>query len=332
MLAVLDLSIIIVNWNSFEFVRKCVASVYTNVKKLRFEVIVVDNASFDRCEEMLNNEFPGVKFTQSNANIGFAGANNLAFKGSRGRNILFLNPDTEIVGPAIQEMVALLENNPRAGIVGCKLLNSDYSIQTSCIQPFPSILNQVFDNEWLATMFPKAAIWGRRPLQENSSRPSVVEVVSGACLVIKREAFENIGLFTPDYFMYAEDCDLCYKAKQAGWQVYYLSDATVIHHGGRSSELTPENNFGSIMMKQSLLKFMRLRRGTAYAAVYRATMVVVSLCRLLLLVVLMAFAKGNRQRQTISRAFKKWGQVFGWATGWKEGPLYVNKNNNRGMV
>jgi GT2 family glycosyltransferase len=317
MLEVPDLSIIIINWNSAEFVKKCLASVYANVENLRFEVIVVDNASFDDCEKMLEDEFSDVKFIQSSKNMGFAGANNLAFKSSCGRNILFLNPDTEIVGPAIQQMVAFLENTPQAGIVGCKLLNSDYSKQTSCIQPFPSILNQAFDSEFLATVFPNASIWGRRPLQENDDRPAVVEVISGACLGIKRDTFENIGLFTPDYFMYAEDCDLCYKAKQAGWQAYYLSRATVIHYSGRSSDLKPESNFASVMMRQSLLKFMRARRGKVYAAAYRATIALVSLCRLLLLGVLMAFAKGRPQHQTISRAFNKWGKVFGWATGWE---------------
>jgi GT2 family glycosyltransferase len=316
-----DLSIIIINWNSANFLRRCLASVYANAEDLTFEVFVVDNASFDGCEEMLTKEFPDAKFIQSTENIGFARANNLAFKHSCGRNVLFLNPDTEIVGPAIQAMLSFLDSTAEAGIVGCKLLNSDLSIQTSCIQPFPSILNQVLDTKYLSPMFPRASLSGRRPLHENDDRPAVVEVISGACLMIRRNVFGKVGLFTPDYFMYAEDCDLCYKAKQAGWKAYYLGRTVVIHHGGRSSELKSESNFASVMMRQSLLRFMRERRGRVYAALYRVTMALVALCRLFLLGALMTFTGGRLWHQTMSRAFKKWAKVFGWAIGLKEWAL-----------
>lgn len=313
-----DLSIVIVNWNSADFTRECLESVFANVQGLEFEVLVVDNASFDGCGEMLKSEFPDVTFLQANENLGFAKANNLAFRRSRGRNILFLNPDTEIVGTAIQEMVRFLESTPNAGIVGCKLLNSDRSIQTSCVQSFPSILNQAFDSEYLGTMFPKASLWGRRAIEENDGRPAVVEVISGACLCIKGDVFESIGLFTDDYFMYAEDCDLCYKAKQAGWKSYYLGHISVVHHGGRSSDANSGADVASVRMRQSLLEFMRTRRGGIYAAAYRATMALVSVSRISLLGVLLAFTQRSPHRSSMSRALKKWTILFGWAIGLKQ--------------
>ncbi len=314
-----DLSVIIVNWKSAQFVRKCLESIYTNAKGLKFEIILVDNASFDGCAEMIREEFPKVHFIQSQQNLGFAGANNLGFDHSIGRNILFLNPDTEIIGAALQEMLSFLESTADAGAVGCKLLNSDLSLQTSCIQRFPSILNQALDADYLRAMFPKSALWGTKPLYVNSGRPAAVDVISGACLMIKRSVFEKVGRFATDYFMYAEDADLCYKIKQASWRSYYVDRASVIHHGGRSSDAKPENNFAAIMMRESLLKFMRLRRGKWYAAAYQWTMALVAAFRLFLLGSILLLTIGRLQRHSLSLAFAKWAKVFRWALrleGW----------------
>lgn len=155
-----DLSIIIINWNSVGFLRKCLASVYANTKKTSFEVIVVDNASGDGCGDMVRAEFPEVHFVQSATNLGFAGANNLGVQYSSGKCLLFLNPDTELAGPAIDRMMEFLQSHAEAGIVGARLLNSDLSIQTSCIQNFPTVLNRVIDADLLRRLFPRLAFWG----------------------------------------------------------------------------------------------------------------------------------------------------------------------------
>src|SRR5262249_12335433 len=156
-----------------------------------FEILVVDNASFDGCSEMIENEFPAVRFIQSHENLGFARANNLAFKHSTGRILLFLNPDTEVVGPAVASMVASLEAMPDAGVVGAKLLNSDYSLQTSCVQSFPSILNQVFDADYLRAMLPNSSLWGNKVLFQDSRDPRPVDGITGACLMVRRRVFEE---------------------------------------------------------------------------------------------------------------------------------------------
>src|SRR6185312_9935428 len=149
-----ELSIIIVNWRSAAFLRKCLATIYETTHAIDFETVVVDNASFDGAAEMLAAEFPQVRFVQSEKNLGFAGANNLGFRNSVGENLLLLNPDTEIIGSAIPAMLSLLRFTPDAGIIGCKLLNSDGTIQTSCVQRFPSILNQALDADYLRLKFP----------------------------------------------------------------------------------------------------------------------------------------------------------------------------------
>jgi len=308
-----DLTIIIVNWNSAAYLQKCLASIYGNTKDLDFEVIVIDNASFDGCDEMIRREFPQVKFIQSKENLGFAKANNLGFGHAKGRNILFLNPDTEVVGSAIKELVSVLDTTPDAGIVGAKLLNSDLSVQTSCIKAFPTILNQVLDADYLQRLFPKSRLWGMRPLFEGDSRPATVDVVCGACLMVKRAILEKVGLFTTDYFMYAEEVDLCYKVKQAGRETCYLREAIVIHHGGRSSAFRPGNNFANIAMQESRLKFMKLRRGKLYAAVYRLTIAVAAMARLCLLRSFLALTLGRFRRPTLRVACDKWLRIFHWA-------------------
>jgi len=310
----LDLSIIIVNWKSKEFLRKCLVSIFQNTRGISFEVIVVDNASFDGCGEMLRAEFPPVKFRQCRDNLGFAGANNLAFHSSSGRALLFLNPDTAVVGSAIQTMWTVLQAAPDAGVVGCKLLNSDGTVQTSCIQRYPTILNQLLDSEQLRRLFPRAELWGIRPLLDGTTGPAQVEMISGACLMVSRKVFEQVGQFSTDYFMYAEDVDFCFKVERAGYRNYYLGNAMVIHHGGGSSDSASKNNFAAVVIRDSLWKFLRKYRGAGCAFAYRASQALNACLRILIL--LPGFTLASRSRRaSLNLALAKWVKVFRWAIG-----------------
>ncbi len=205
----LDLSIVIVNWNSVEFLKACIASVQRETHDVNYEIIVIDAASFDGCDRMLRNTYPEVRFIQSELNVGFGQANNRAFEASLGDSVLFLNPDTTVVGHAISVMHACLQQLPMAGAIGCRLLNGDHSLQTSCVQSFPTITNQVLDADWLRARWPSARLWGTRALYARDDAPQVVEAVAGACVMVKREVFERAGRFSKEYFMYCEDIDLC---------------------------------------------------------------------------------------------------------------------------
>src|SRR5262249_15971366 len=145
----MDLSIIIVNWNSAKFVDKCLSSLYSTIRRIQFEVIVIDNGSHDECGNMMANRFPMAHFIGSQRNLGFGQANNVAFGYATGRNVLLLNPDTEVIGSSIERLVGFLDANPDAGVVGARLLNSDLTIQRTCIQRFPTIFNRVFDLHFL---------------------------------------------------------------------------------------------------------------------------------------------------------------------------------------
>lgn len=319
----MDLSIIIVNWRSVEFLRRCLRTIYVSRRQIQFEVIVIDNASFDGSRQLLEKEFREATFLQSTMNLGFAGANNTAFEHATGRCILFLNPDTEILGSALEKMVSTLDSNSTCGIVGCKLLNSDGSVQTSCVQRFPTAYNQLLDAELLRSIFPSAKMWGTCPLVQESAVPVSVEVVSGACLMIKSAVFQTVGRFTSAYFMYGEDADLCYKVKQAGWSIEYISSAQVIHHGGRSSGAR-ESSFAIVMMKQSVCAFIRRRQGARHSLLYRGLMALAASTRLILLCMTMVLTIGLFRRTRILGAAEKWFIVLRWALGreeWAKAPI-----------
>ena len=308
----MNLSIIIVNWNSRLYLEKCISSIVSETCGLQYEIIVIDAGSFDGCDQMLRETFPQVRFIQSDKNIGFAKANNMAFRVSKGACLLFLNPDTELSGPAINVMYENLQRIPRAGAVGCKLLNSDRTVQTSCIQSMPTILNQLLDSEYLRAKWPKSVLWGISPLYESNAEPKVVEAIVGACVMLKRKVFEQVGLFSEDYFMYAEDIDLCYKIRQAGYTNYYIPDVTMIHHGGGSSQAAT-SGFSAVMMRESVWRFFRKTHGRGYGMSYRAAMLFSAFFRLVLLLMLYPVQLANRRRPAWKASLQKWLAVFRWS-------------------
>lgn len=310
-----NLSIIIINWKSQAFVRDCLASLRDNIGSLTHEILVVDNASFDGCEEMIRSEFPHVIFIQSEHNLGFAAANNLAFAHSSGRNVLFLNPDTQIQGAAILELVSALECIPDAGMVGARLLNSDGSLQTTCITALPVILNQTLNSRYLRRTFPRWKIWGMRALFEPNTAPVPVEAISGACMLARREVIRHVGGFRTDYFMYAEDMDLCLTITQAGWKIYYIPDAAIVHHAGGSSASREESNFSNIILRQSVTHFFRLHRGPSYATLYRASIAAVSVLRIFILLISWPVLVLRWSVRGVALALKKWCSIFFWSLG-----------------
>lgn len=311
----MDLSIIIVNWNSKEYLRKCIASILVETHGIEFEIVVIDNASFDGSDEMLREYYPQVRFIQSDKNLGFAKANNAASKISVGRNLLFLNPDTEIEDAAVERLLNLLRSMPSASAVGPKLLNSDKSIQTSCIQSFPTISNQLLDSNALRAIFPRARLWGMKPLFTGNSVPTEVDAVSGACLMIKRSVFESIGMFSSDFFMYSEDIDICYKLKEAGWKTYFVPEAIVVHHGGGSSSKTSGNTFSSVMMLESRWRFFRKTRSLWYCWCYRLTMFSVSILRIGFALLLSLARRLQGKESSMDTVLAKWTARLRWTLG-----------------
>ena len=318
----MDLSIIIVNWNSKEYLRKCIASILAMTHGIEYEIVVIDNASFDGCDEILRQYYPQVQFIQSDQNLGFARANNLAFEASSGRNILFINPDTEIKSSAIEILHKELTSLPYAGIVGAKLVSDDGSVLVNCIQVFPTILNQMLNIDLLRNCKPLSRLWGMRSLLYGSKIPKEVDVVSGACLMIKRSLFEKVGMFSDDYFMYSEDVDLCYKIKKSGSKVYYVPNAVVVHYGGASSSQSNVSNFSNVMLLESRWRYFRKTRSLSYCLLYRSMMFCVSVIRICLMLFVSLTQCKRKKPSSIDTVLMKWKGRLSWTLG---GEKWVKK-------
>ncbi len=311
----MELSVIYVNWNSLDYLRESIVSVYEHTRGLTFEIVVVDNASTEPGIETLAHEFPAVILVKSDRNLGFAGANNLGFEHSRGNFVLLLNPDTKLIGPSINVMMDHIRSLPDAGIVGCKLLNTDGSVQLSSIQKFPTILNQAIDAEYLRLRWPHCRLWEIAPLFANDVKVMKVDVIPGACMLLRRQVFREVGLYSEDYFMYAEDLDLNYKLKRAGFKNYYVGETAIIHHGGGSSSRQKISHWATIMKYRAMLLLFRKNRSRAYGYAYRMAMGAVATGRMLLLLLLFAVDKILWKKGTLRFSLTKWKAVWMWAVG-----------------
>lgn len=303
----MKLSIIIVNWNSAAVLRDCLDSLVQHCELGDTEVLVVDNGSFDGSKHLVTSHFPWVHFVQLACNVGFARANNIAATQARGRHLLFLNPDTLLHGDTPSVLLHHLAAQPRAAAAGCHVLNRDGSTQTSCVQSFPGVLNQALDSHWLRERFPESRLWGTAALQARPGELRRVEAVTGACLAVRRDAFDEVGGFSEDYFMFGEDLDLCRKFHRAGWEILYTPDTSIVHLGGASTGQAP-GDFSILMMRESVHRFIALHDGRAAAAAYRVVMGLSAVLRLALLVAPALVPHGPDSR-------RKWRAVLRWSTG-----------------
>lgn len=308
----MDLSIIIVNWNSTECLLDCLASIEKTTRDIGYEIIVVDNASVNEPLHLITDRFPSVQLIRSDLNLGFAKANNLGSNFAFGKHILFLNPDTLILGNSISLMVRLIDADPKIGILGCRLLNSDLSLQISAIQPFPTILNQLLTLDWLKRRWPRLPMWGMRALlSDESSSVHEAGVVSGACLMIKKDIFKRVGGFSSEYFLYAEEMDLCRKVTDSGWRVSRAGNAKVIHLGGQSTKKRG-STFSHVVMRESVFKLLQKFRGNTYAHAYRGALLLSATARLAILLPLRIVPSRLFNREHILYAQEKWQRIASW--------------------
>ncbi|RLC60970.1 MAG: glycosyltransferase family 2 protein [Chloroflexota bacterium] len=231
----IDLSIVIVNWNVRDLLRRCLHSIPNLQSSPSGEVIVVDNASTDGSVEMVRAEFPGVHLIANADNRGFPAANNQGIAVAQGRYVLLLNPDTEVVGDALATMVAFADAHPDVGIVGPQLLNPDGSVQSSR-RRFPTLATAFFESTWLQGYAPRRLLERYYVLDRPDDAVQDVDWVTGAAVMARREAIEQVGLLDEGFFMYSEELDWCRRFREAGWRVVYLPAAQIVHHVGKSSE------------------------------------------------------------------------------------------------
>jgi len=227
----IDLSIVIVNWNTKDLLIKCLGSIDQTIQGAGVEVFVVDNGSRDGSGAAVKEEFPKATLIENTVNLGYARANNQALHLSQGKYLLLLNPDTQPREGAIEKLISFMDDHLEAGVVGPQLLNGDGSKQNS-IANFPSLATELLNKNLLRWLFPEKFPGKERDYRE----PIEVDSVIGACMMVRRDAMDQVGLLDEDYFLFLEETDWCYRMKRAGWKIYHLPQAEIYHFQGKSTE------------------------------------------------------------------------------------------------
>lgn len=233
---VIDLSVVIVNYNVREFLEQTLRSVFRAQADLNMEVFVVDNNSVDGSPAMVRAHFPDAHLIVNADNAGFSAANNQAIRKARGRYVLVLNPDTIVQENTLVTLVRFLDEHPDAGAAGCKILHPDGTFALESRRAFPTPRVAFFRMTGLAALFPRSPVFGRynmTHLPENET--AEVDALSGSCMMLRRTALDEAGLFDEEFFMYGEDIDLCYRIQQARWKIYYTPETEIIHYKGQST-------------------------------------------------------------------------------------------------
>jgi GT2 family glycosyltransferase len=242
-----NLSIIIVNWNSANYLKKCISSIFRNNPTCSFEVIIIDNNSDDKSLDSAKYFFPRLRIIKNSKNLGLAKANNEGIRKSKGNYILFLNPDAVILPQAIDKMIAYFDSHPRTGALGPKLLNKNNTVQQS-IHGFISLSHAFFEISSLDRFFPKNAlnkiflgkllgnIFKNLLASYNEyNKPTKVSVVMGSCFLTTKKILNNTGYFDEHFFLYHEENELCYRIKEKGFDCVYFPIAKVVHYNKQSA-------------------------------------------------------------------------------------------------
>lgn len=230
----ITLSICIVTYRARDYLRGCLESIAGNPPSRPYELIVVDNNSQDGTVEMLQQEFPQVRLIQTPGNQGFSRPMNMALRAARGAYLLPLNPDTLVQPGALDTLVEFLETHPEVGICGPKVLNPDGTLQKPCRRSEARPWDVIAYFSGLARLFPKSRLFGGYLMSYiDEDETHAVQGVSGSCMLIRREVTEQVGFLDERFFAYQEDADYCLQARRAGWQIYYVPAAHVVHFGGQ---------------------------------------------------------------------------------------------------
>ncbi len=300
----MEISVIIPAYNRQELLRECLASLERELSGVDAEVLVIDNASREDIGGMVRRDFPRVRLHLNRENLGFARANNQGLALARGRYLLLMNPDTLVQPGAISKLINYLERHPRVGVVGPRLAFEDGRFQPSTFG-FPSVLREAANLTDLDRFFPREGktgiflgrVFGRWfpnffSMYRGDTAPRRVPALFGACLMVRREAREKVGELDPNFFLYWEDADFCYRMEQAGWEAHYLPEAEVVHWGGANYYLPDQDNF--FWYYQSLLYFFAKHYSRARVGALRLAVISLVSFRIFINVLVDIFSGGKR--------------------------------------
>jgi GT2 family glycosyltransferase len=283
-----DDSIVIVCFNNKRYLEPCLDSLYDAKLRSTFEVIAVDNGSTDGSQAMLRERFPEVTIIQNPANLGLSRACNQGMEVSKGRYVLLLNDDTLVNGPSFDAMVDFLDEHPKAAAVGGRLLNPDGSLQAGHSR-FSTLLEEFLIASGLAAFFGTEKVLSRADVNE----PRPVDWLGSACLLLRPEAMQQVGVLDEEYFIYGDEADLQYRFHRHGWLVYYLPDVTTIHFGGRSMDRWRRRK----MVYRGKMLFYKKNYGAFRAALLRIMLGAMSVGKMVIWVAGLALPKWRLRAQ-----------------------------------
>jgi len=267
--AVPDISVVIVNLNTSDLLKSCLTSLESERTTLGLEVLVIDNGSGDGSVEMVRTHFPHVVLTANGRNEGFARPNNAGMRQARGRYLLLLNSDTEVRPGALRTMVRFLEDHPEAGACGPKLMFPDGKTQRS-VKGFPTLFTHLCDMLFLDAVFPESRLFGRGEQRYfDYTRAAQVDHVMAAAFLVRRETYESVGPLDERFAIYYNDMDWCFRMNAAGWQIWYLPDAEVIHYLGKTVGAVNTRFALFDMLYNNVMFFYQKHYGRGSVVVYR---------------------------------------------------------------
>lgn len=236
----MDLSILIVSYNTCQLTLDAIRSIYQSVTNYSYEIIVIDNNSMDHSVEQIRHHFPEVILIQNDTNVGFSRANNQGMRIAKGRYILLLNSDTIIQPDTLQVMLNFMDQHPKVGASGCKVVLPNGRLDKACRRGFPTPSASFYYVFGFSKLFPKTPKFNQYHLSYlDPDLDYPVDCLVGAFMLVRKEVIEQVGMLDEDFFMYGEDVDWCYRIKKAGWQIYYYPKTSIVHYKGASSKRKP---------------------------------------------------------------------------------------------
>lgn len=285
-----ELSIIIVSWNTRELLLDCLQSLRDEIRGIDAEIWVIDNASSDGSPTAVRERFPEVRLLVNTENVGFSRANNQGAAQASGKTVMFLNSDTVVKPGAVRPLLTYLQTNKSAGACGPLLRNPDGSLQESCY-PFPSLSRELWRLLHLDALLPYG-VYRMEDWDHQTNRE--VQVIKGACLVVTREVLDRVGSFDPDYFMYTEEVDLCFRIHRAGWKLFWLPQSEIIHYGGQSTRQAAPRMFQSLY--QTKILFFRKNYGHFSANLYKLILWITSVIRIVSISLVYLLANNTKKQ------------------------------------
>jgi GT2 family glycosyltransferase len=312
-----DVSIIIVSWNTKELLLKCLNSLTCRVPRFPTEIIVVDNASRDGSPEAVQRYFPDIQLIRNDENLGFAKANNIGIKQSTGRYVCLVNSDVMVHEDCIDRMCEYMDHHPSTGMIGPKMLNPDLTLQASA-RRFPSLWNSFCEAFFLHRIFPRSGLFNNDDMAywpyDSVCR---VDVLVGCFWMVRKEAIDQVGLLDEDFFMYAEDLDWCRRFIRGSWDVIYFPHSQAIHYGGGSSESSPTRFF--VERQRANLKYWKKQHSLPTRVVFILIILAHQLVRIILGTIYLVIRLPKRRKilPKIQRnlACTRW--LLGFGTGTK---------------